>query len=1111
MKKKLKLKVFGKYQFYDDQTLKKIFRMMRLTVFCFFLGFMQVMAVESYAQMTKLSIKLNNEPLEQVLKFIEDESEFFFLYNRDLIDVEQKVSVNAENKTIKSILDDVLVGTDISFVVYDRQIVLTNTSVINEMVAQQSSVSGKVTDKSGQPLPGVTVVIKGTTQGTVTNADGNYTISNIPDDAVLQFSFVGMLTQEIVVGTQNTINISMIEEAIGIEEVVAVGYGTQKKVNLTGAVGTVSSEVLTVSVPTNTVAALQGRLPGVTITQTSGQPGTEDVSVLIRGMGTMNFAGPMVIVDGIESAMGGISPGDIESVSVLKDASSAAIYGSRAANGVILVTTKRGKMGKSEITYRGSTGWQKATSLPEHLSSAEYAELYNEGLNNQGIPARYSNEDIAKYRSGVDPYNFPNTDWQALLLTESGLTQNHSIAFSGGNDLTRYRTSFEYFSQDGLIKYSNHKRYNARINIDSKVREWFVIGLNTSLIRDNVTYPVSPFSGGEEFFRQTYYIPPTVSNKNADGTWNRHTDGNPIAWVNAGGNRNGNGSYLVGSVFGELKLLKGLTLKGVAGANYNIYDYKRHVVTIDYVENGVPSTQGPNSVTDEISRNQAITLQSVLNYDRRFDKHGIKALLGVSRESRQNSYNTAYRQNFPSNYLDQLNAGSSAGMTNGGYIDEDRLGSYFGRINYDFDNKYLFEVNLRRDASSKFAPAYRVGWFPSASAGWRVSQEDFMKNINWISNMKIRGSWGQLGNNSVPNYYYYQRIKLGQNYNFGGEVADGAAQTVPNNLILSWEKTTEFDLGFDVDLFQNKLISLSADYYNRYTDDILTSVPVSMVFGLPAPVVNAGAMRNKGVELIIDHNNVIGNFQYNISINGAYNENKVEKFANPSKGDQIYAEGISWGSYYGLEAIGIYQTDAEAAASAHIEGAPVKAGDLIFKDQNTDGKIDGDDRIVLGNTIPKFTYGFNISLKYKDFDLSAFFQGANNVYRTLGGETFWAFDPNNALKMHLDRTIVENGEVIKEGYYPRILTTEKHNQYLSSFSVLNASYLRMKNAQFGYTLPTRWLKMANISKIRVYASGQNLLTFTKFPSSFDPELGSGSANGSYPQVKFYTFGVDLTF
>lgn len=1098
---------------------------MKLLTVLIFAGTMAFSA-SSYSQRTKIDLRLQNSSLQEIIGSIEQNSEFIFIYNANVLNTEVKKSINVRGERIENVLKLLFEDADVYYRIDDRQILLYKKSDLKEgpMVmdteAEQPNgkgLTGKVTDGKGEPIPGVTVMAKGTTIGTITDANGNYSI-NVPLDAkTLTFSFVGLKAQEVPIGNKLKFNVSLEEETVGIEEVVAVGYGVQKKVNLTGAVGAVSGEDLTVSVPTNTVAALQGRLPGVTITQASGEPGSESVSVLIRGMGTMNYSGPLVLVDGLESRMDNISPGDIESVSVLKDASSAAIYGSRAANGVILVTTKRGQNGVYQISYKGSTGWQNATSLPDHLSSADYAELYNEGNKNQGIPARYSTDDISKYRSGADPYNFPNTDWQDLLLTESGLTQNHSIAFSGGNELTKYRTSFEYFDQDGLIKRSNHKRYNVRINVDSQIKKWFAIGLNTSLSRNNVTYPISPFSGGEEFFRQTNYIPPTIANKNEDGTWNRHTDGNPIAWVDAGGLRNGNNSHLLGSVFGELTLLKGLTLKNIAGINYGIDDNKRHVKSIDYYSNSVHTVQGPNSVTDDISRQQTITLQSFLNFDRRIDKHGIKVLLGASRESSQYAFNGAYRQNFPSNELDQLNGGSTAGMTNSGYTIESKLGSYFGRMNYDFDNKYLFEINLRRDASSKFASGNRVGWYPSVSAGWRVSEESFMQNVSWISNLKLRGSWGQLGNNNIGDYIYFQRVSLGQNYNFGGVVADGAATTVAANTSIGWEKTTELDLGIDIDLFQNKLISLSADYYDRYTDDILATIPVSMMFGLPAPVVNAGAMRNKGVELLLEHNNVVGDFQYNVSINGAYNENVVEKFENPSKGERIYAEGESWGSFYGYEVIGIYQTDAEAEASAHVEGAPVKAGDLIFKDQNTtldgtpDGKIDGDDRIVLGNTIPKITYGFNASLKYKGIDLSAFFQGASNVYRTIGGESFWAFDPNNALTMHLDRTIVENGSVVKQGYYPRTLTTEKHNQELSSFSVLDASYLRMKNVQFGITLPATMLNVVHISKARIYVSGQNLLTFTKFPKSFDPELQSGWANGSYPQVKFYTFGIDLTF
>ena len=972
------------------------------------------------------------------------------------------------------------------------------------------TVSGKVVGENSQPLPGASVIEKGTTNGITTDVDGKFSLNVQDEKSVLVFSFIGYTTQEVAVEGRSVIDIALALDVMNLDEVVVVGYGTQKKVNLTGSVGVVNGESLVSSPATNVLASLQGRLPGVTITQGTGAPGKENVSILIRGLGTMNNASPMIIVDGLESRMSNISPYDIESVSVLKDASAAAIYGTRAANGVILITTKRGKSGLSEITYNSSYMWQKATRLPEHLSSAQYAELYNEGNRNEGLAERYSADDISKYRSGIDPYNFPNTDWLGLLITESGFTQDHNLSFSGGNDITRFRTSFEYFDQGGLIKNSGHKRYNARINLDSKINDWFNTGLNIGLSHNNVTNGVFPQGGGDEsqFFRQTNYIPPSISNKNEDGTWNRYTDGNPIAWVQEGGLNNSNNSHLLGSVFGEVKLIKGLTLKGIAGVDYSLDDNKIHQKTIEY---GNGTVQGPSYVQDFLGRELTTTLQSFLKYETQFKKHGVKALLGAARESYSSSVNDAYRQNLPSKDLDQLNAGSTTGWSNAGYSNESKLGSFFGRINYDYDNKYLFETNLRRDASSKFARGYRVGWFPSMSAGWQMLEEDFMKGINWIDNLKLRASWGQLGNHSIADYLYIQGITLqGQNYNFGGEVVDGASTVVASNSTISWEKTSEFDIGIDIDFFQNKLLSVSADYYNRFTDDILTSVPVSLVFGLDAPVVNAGAMRNKGIELTLEHNNYLGDMQYSVAFNGAYNKNRVEKFLNPSKGDMILAEGISWDSFYGYEATGVYQTDIEADASPHITGVTVKAGDLIYKDQNADGNIDEDDRVVLGNSIPEFTFGANLNLKYKGFDVSAFFQGASKVYRTLGGETFWPFDPENALSIHLDRTIVSDGQVVTQGHYPRTVIRELGNRVQSSFTVLDATYLRLKNIELGYNLPASWMKAVKISKARAYIGGQNLLTITNFPEAFDPEIG-GSATYTYPQVKFYTVGFNLTF
>ena len=1067
----------------------------------------------------EVSLQFDRTPLKKVLTRIEEVTNVKFSYSPSLIKADQKVSIDVSNRKLAVLLDELLNPIGISYkVIADRISLFKDADPKTHSNVELSSrsrvtftVTGTVLDEESKPLPGASVLEKGTTNGTTTDADGKFSLNVQDENSILVFSFIGYVSQEVPLNGRTDLHIGMQMDMKSLDEVVVVGYGTQKKVNLTGAVGSVDGEKLVMSPATNAISAMQGRMPGVTITQGTGSPGKEEVSILIRGLGTMNNASPMVIVDGIESGMSNISPQDIETVSVLKDASSAAIYGTRAANGVILITTKRGKSGSSQITYNTSYMWQKATRLPRHLSSAEYAELYNEGNRNEGLPERFSDEDIRKFRSGEDPTNFPNTDWLDLLITESGFTQDHNLSFSGGNDATRYRTSFEYFDQNGLIKISGHKRYNARINMDSKISDWFSTGINIGLSHNKVTNGVFPLGiGGDErqYFRQTNTIPPFIANKNADGTWNRYIfGGNPIAWIEEGGSSNANNSELLGSVFGEAKLVKGLTLKGIAGVNYRIDDDKTHQRTIEY---GDGTVQGPSYVRDYFGRQLSVSLQSFLNYEYSANKHTVRALAGVQREAYTASVNSAYRQDFPSNDLDQLDAGSTTGWTNGGSSVESRLGSFFGRINYDYNDKYLFETNLRRDASSKFASGNRVGWFPSMSAGWRLSEEEFVKGIRWIDNLKLRASWGQLGNHSIDDYLYIQRITLGQNYNFGGAVVDGAATVNPSNSAISWEKTSELDIGIDADFLQNRFLSVSADYYDRFTDDILTSIPVSFTYGLDAPVVNAGAMRNRGVEVTVEHYHHIGELQYGLGVNAAFNKNRVERFPEPSKDDLIKAEGVAWNSFYGYEAIGIYDTDAEAAASPHLTGVTVKAGDLIYKDQNGDGQIDGDDRIVLGNSIPSVTYGFNLDLKYKGFDLSAFFQGARDVYRTLGSETFWPFDTENALSIHLDRTIVSDGKVVQKGNYPRTVISEVGNRVQSSFSVLNASYLRLKTVQLAYNLPTAWLNAVKISKARAYVSGQNLLTFTKFPSAFDPELGY-VATYSYPQVKFYSVGLDVTF
>jgi TonB-linked SusC/RagA family outer membrane protein len=980
---------------------------------------------------------------------------------------------------------------------------ISGTTATNTV--SNSLVKGVVLDNQQIPLIGVSVSISGAKTGTITDVNGNFSL-DVANGSKIKISYMGYISQEIVANNQSNIRIILLEDTKSLDEIVVVGYGAQKKVNLTGSISTVSAKDLK-SMPANNVASMmQGRMPGVTITQNSGQPGKEGITIRVRGVGTMNNSDPMVLVDGLESSMNDINPADIESITTLKDASASSIYGTRAANGVILITTKRGAEGKPKLSYSGYAGYQKATNLPKHLSSAEYAQLLNEGLKNEGKTAQFTQAEIDAFKSG----KAPNTDWLDLLLQGSGFTQNHNVSVSGGTEAAKYMVSLAYYNQEGLVKNTKQDRYTTRINFDSKLNKWLKFGVNSSLSQRLITQPTNPFVGigVDQFFRQANRIPNTIANKDAEGVFIKsHVDGNPIAWIEAGGNGQSIYSHALGSSFLEVELMKGLSIKGLAGIDYSLDDGRTHVKNVIY-SGGI--TQGPNSKQDYLSRSMTSTMQMTLNYDKKIQDHSFKVLLGTARESYSNYTTTAYRKNFPSDLLTDLDAGSTEGMTADGSSNETRLGSYFGRLNYDFMGKYLLEATVRRDASSKFSPELRKAVFPSFSAGWRLSEESFMKNIDWLNNLKLRGSWGKLGNHKTSSYQYLSTISAGQGYPFAGAMVDGASQTKANNPFITWETTTELDFGVDAEMF-NGLLTLGFDYYDRLTEDILTKLPVSATYGLDAPVSNIGSMNNKGIEIQLGHRNKVGDIEYNISTYAAYNKNNVVKYPNPSTGDQVYREGDAWGSFYGYECIGKFQSDDEAKTLANRTGTE-KAGDLRYKDQDNDGKITAKDKIVIGNTNPNITFGITLDLNYKQFDFSAFFQGAADVYRTFNREIFWGFiDGANVQERLLDRTIVENGKVVKEGYYPRILPNNYAiNSSLSTFTVMKSDYLRMKNIQLGYTLP-KSITGKDIQRARFYVSGQNLLTFTSFSKDADPEVASGYASYSYPQVKFFTLGLDITF
>lgn len=1115
----------------------KLWIIMKLTI-ALLLFFTFHVNAKPYAQ--TITITKNKAHLSEVFKAIEQQTLFHFFYDKELIENTAPIDIDIRNASIQQVLSICLKGQHLTYSIVKNTVVIRPENVkTNEDFKPANiiplpppiEIHGRVINQKGEPLQNASVLIVGTKIGTTTDSEGRFTLTTSTNkNIVLEISSVGYKTAKVNLGNQTEIEVTLTSTVTGLGEVVVVGYGTQKKVNLTGAVSSVDvGKIISSRPPANVASLMEGEVSGAFIHSNSGQPGAEGISILIRGTGSMGNSQPLVIIDGIEASMDNINPYDVATISVLKDAASASIYGTRAANGVILITTKRGKAGPIKIRYSTSFAKQKPTDVPQFLGSADYATLKNEALANAGQAPAFTPDEIAKYAAGNDP-NYPSTDWMSVLYSGSGTAQYHNLDLSGGNENSRYSVSFGYKRVLGVIKKVDADRLNLRINLDSKINKWLNLGLNTALLNAVNTIPLTGpelTRGGDlqQFYNSVTHIAPTYPVKLPDGSWSgQYPLGNLAAWIAAGNLRKTTNNNLVESIFLDANLLEGLVWENRVSLDYSFTPTTNHISQFTY---GGGQVSGPSSNQEILDRNSILDLESLLKYNRTFGKHDIKGLLGASRRSESYHSTMAFRLGFPSNDITDISAGGTSSLTNSGVSTKSTLQSLFGRINYVYNEKFLFEADLRRDGSSKFAPGKQWGMFPAFSGGWILTQERFLKDVNWLNLLKIRASWGQLGNDRISDYQYDPLITLGQNYTFGGAPAPGAAQTIANNPDVTWETTTEKNLGFDFRFFNS--LSVSIDAYNRYTDNILTTVPVSATFGLPPAIVNAGAMSNKGIETEIAYSQRSRKFQYNFSVNASYNKNTVEKYSGKdvfevaSEGDAIIREkGIPWNSYYGYEWIGYFQSDVEAKSSA-VQSPLVAAGDLKFKDQNGDGVINGEDRVILGNPVPDFTYGINLEFKYKGFDFAAFFHGTAGVKRYLRVRGYFPFMRNGkALAMHMDREIVKDGVVVQQGYFPETQLEGKNgiNTVSSGFTIHNADYVRMKNIQIGYTMPEEWTKSISITSARIYVSGQNLLTFTKFPKGYDPEVNDtpfhghilgGAAGWSYPQIKGYTIGLDVTF
>jgi TonB-linked SusC/RagA family outer membrane protein len=1099
---------------------RKKLLMMRNAVLIILFSAFQVLATGSYSQTAQLNLNLKNATIKEVLTEIENQSEFYFLYNSELIDVTRKVDISVKNEKVNDILSRLFSDDEVNVSISDRHIVLTPVTEMSEQ--QQNSVSGKVTDTGNQPLPGVTVLLKGTTQGAVTNADGNYTLSDIPENATLQFSFVGMLTQEILVGNQVSINITMAEDAIGIEEVVAIGYGTQKKVNVTGSVQSITSEQLLKRNVANSSSALQGLAPGVSVVQNSGKPGADGATITIRGIGSLNSStSPLVLVDGVEGNMDRIDMNTIESISVLKDAASASIYGSKASNGVILITTKRAKSGEVKIMYNGFIGINTPTELPNPVDAVGYMKQINIAKANSNESPQYSEELINQYKTlGADNMTTFDTDWKNLVLKDNALMHNHSLSLSGGSDKITFFANAGYYFQDGLIANNNYNRKTLRINTDAELTKWMKVGLDVNLNQSEIQQPsiedpVSTISKAITFA-------PVFSGFNDDGTYGHGQNGdNPLATAVVGGISNNLLPELGVRGFVEINPFDGL----IATTSYSS---KKQESKLDYFiqpyesyEGGVYKTTYPASGNMKYEGlNQIITNQFNFqtSYEKTIQDNYLKILGGIQSEERLGHSLYASRKGFNYDGFEELNHGDITTSANGGTSYEWAMFSYFGRLNYNFKERYLLELNGRWDKSSRFMKDYRLGFFPSASAGWRVSEEPFFANLKeTISNFKIRASYGTLGNQSISGYYpYATTLSSGYGYWFNEVEGTGVAQTQSANEKITWEKSTQMNIGLDASVFNNKL-GVTFDYYVRNINDMLQQFPIPLFVGLTSPWENAGSMKNEGWDLSLTWKDKIKDFSYHITGNLSDVQNTVTNlYGNEYISDRITTEGEAFNSWYGYVALGYFQTPEEIVdAPVYGEKKNVKPGyvkyqDLSGPDGTPDGIINSYDRTIIGNPMPRFEYSLNLGAEWKNFDFTMFFQGV--------GKKDIYYSGNGARPFYIGRTIYESQldywtEDNHNAEFPILLidgSGNNPNNIISTQWVKSGAYLRIKNTVIGYTLPKTLLQNYKLDNLRIYVSGQNLFTWSKAYQGYDPELSVNNGN-FYPVMRTLTFGLDIRF
>ncbi len=1083
--------------------------------------------------------------LKDWLKELKNSLGIDVIYNADLVKDKKIAPLSKSTENIKSV-EKLLQQLNLTLVsTAPKQYVLqplqasvlpeerkTLTDIVNQ-AAVITEIKGTVTDEKGTPLQGVSIVLQRTRKGTVTNADGVFSINADKGD-VLELSMVGYKLVTVTVQDNNILNISLQLEASNLGDVVVVGYGTQRKAQLIGSVAQLGGEKINNRTIPQISNALTGQMPGVTVIQRSGQPGASAGNIQIRGVGSFGSStGAFILIDGIPASdFNQIDPNDIASISVLKDASSAAIYGARASNGVILVTTKSGsKTGKLKVCYNGYVGTQKVTALPQSVNSWEYAMGVNEA-----VPGTYTQAQIDKFKDGSDPDNYPNSDFYSEFFKSTALQTGHNISLANGNKNNQYVLSFGYISQDGIVIKNNYQRYNIRLNLVSDIssRLKLTTRIAGSYIMDKEPAPnaTQDFNDMNTMIGQVVRYIPAYPIHLSNGEWGGGYTGKgtPVSMLNSQSFYRHKGIDLNGNLRLDYTPINDLKLSLIGGGYIN-YDNSRTFLATQRVA-GV--LWGPSSLAENTANSNYKTFQATADYTKRFGKHEISLLAGYSFEEFYSESLSAGRQDFPSNDLTTINMGSANGQTNNGSGTEWALQSLFGRFKYSYANRYLLEAVLRYDGSSRFPTTQKYGTFPALAIGWRISEESFLKNrFSWLNDLKLKASIGTLGNQNIGSNYPWQTLLStgqGYNYSFGNSVNTGIARTTITDPTLHWESTTTKDLGLEFGLFRNQL-SGSVTYFNKNTYDILVSPSgsVSNVLGFGVGVKNSGKLQNSGWEFTLEHKNKIGKLSYTVGANFTIINNKV---IDVGVGNVMQPNGLVGNAgtplfigypmniYYGYLTDGLF-TDANDAAAWPDQsalGSQKKPGDIRYLDISgpagkPDGKIDPTyDRVVLGGTIPKYTMGLNLGMQYKGFDLNVLLQAVTGVQGYLSGYAGWGFYNHATIQrwQYDERWTTANPD--RYAKYPRLEIVPNAgtgNTVNSSFWTLDGSYLRIKNIQLGYTVPASLIKKLGIESLRVTLAGENLATFSKYRKGWDPEINTGG--GYYPILRNFTLGVNVIF